>query len=274
VAVLLVWWCRSSRAYARPVLEFDEFGDPHGMAVVLQPGTPATGRAGELLDRAAGSRGVRLVAVTRPGYGAALATPPGLASVADQVGLLADELGLDRFGVLGLSGGGPYALAQGVATPDRVTRVVVAAGVAPDEPVQEVAELVSEANQLAARFTGLDAESFVAQRPPTERFFHDHPEYVDAFIADLRRAVARPDGYVRDNLSWEGDWDVSLADLVAPVDLIYGDADQMVTIDHGQRLAAVIPHAKLHVLPGVGHGYATFGSADLAMELLVGGSGL
>ena len=47
----------------------------------------------------------------------------------------------------------------------------------------------------------------------------------------------------------------------------------MVTLDHGQRLAAAIPHAHLHVLPGAGHGYATFGSADLALALL-GGSRL
>jgi pimeloyl-ACP methyl ester carboxylesterase len=247
------------------VLEFAEYGDPGGLPVVLQPGTPATARGGELLDKAAGSHGVRLVAVTRPGYGACPATPPGLASVADQVRLLADELGLERFGVLGLSGGGPYALAQAAATPDRLTRVVVAAGVAPGEPVQDVAELVSEASQLAARFAGLDAEAFVAQLPPAERFFREHPEYVAAFIADVRRAVARPDGYVRDNLSWAGDWDVSPADLVVPVDLVYGDADGMVPIDHGQRLAAAMPLATMHVLPGAGHGMATFGSADLAL---------
>ncbi len=42
----------------------------------------------------------------------------------------------------------------------------------------------------------------------------------------------------------------------------------MVTLDHGQRLAAAIPHAHLHVLPGAGHGYATFGSADLVLTLL------
>jgi len=53
-----------------------------------------------------------------------------------------------------------------------------------------------------------------------------------------------------------------------PVDLVYGDTDQMVPVDNGHRLAAVLPHARLHVLPG-GHGDATFGSADLALSLLV-----
>ena len=256
------------------MLEHVEYGDPDGRPVIVQPGTPSTGRMGELFDRVARSHGVRLVAVTRPGYGSAPVTPPGLVSVAAQVGLLADDLGLERFGVWGLSGGGPYALAQAVATPDRVTRVVVSAGGGPGGPAQTVAELVTEANELSALFAGLDAQAFVASRPATERFFPDHPEYADAFIADLRRAVARPDGHVRDNQSWQGDWDFSLDDVEVPVDLVYGEADQMVTLDNGQRLAAAIPHARLHVLPGAGHGYATFGSADLACALFGGGSTL
>ena len=249
------------------MLEHAEYGDPDGVPVIVQPGTPSTGRVGELFDRAARSHGVRLLAVTRPGYGASAVTSPGLTSVAEQVALLADELGLERFGVWGVSGGGPYALAQAVATPDRVTRVVVSAGGAPGGPAQTVTELVTEANELAALFTGLDARAFVASRPRTERFFPDHPELAAAFIADLRRAVARPDGHVRDNQSWQGDWDFSLGDVVVPVDLVYGEVDQMVTLDHGQRLAAAIPHARLHVLPRAGHGYATFGSADLALGL-------
>ena len=44
----------------------------------------------------------------------------------------------------------------------------------------------------------------------------------------------------------------------------------MVTLENGHRLAAAIPHARLHVLPGAGHGYATFGSADQVMGLLTG----
>ena len=101
-------------------------------------------------------------------------------------------------------------------------------------------------------------------------FFRDHPEYVDTFLDNMRRATSRPDGHVRDNQSWQGDWDFALADIALPVDLLYGDADQMVVLDHGRRLADAIPHARLHVLPGAGHGLATFGSADLALQLLAG----
>jgi pimeloyl-ACP methyl ester carboxylesterase len=191
-----------------------------------------------------------------------------LASVAEQVGSLADDLGIARFGVWGLSGGGPYGLAQAAVTPDRVTRVVVSAGGAPGSPVQDVDELVAEADELATHFGGLDAARFLAQVPPHEMFFRDHPEHIETFLANLRRATTRPDGHVRDNQSWQGDWDVALEEISAPVDLVYGDLDQMVVLDNGRRLADAIPHARLHILPGAGHGYATFGSADLALGLL------
>ncbi len=135
-------------------------------------------------------------------------------------------------------------------------------------PAQDVDELVAEADELATLFGGLDADGFLAQVPPHEMFFRDHPEYVDTFLGDMRRATSRPDGHVRDNQSWQGDWDIALADITVPVDLVYGDADQMVVLDNGRRLADAIPHARLHVLPGAGHGYATFGSADLALDLL------
>ena len=252
------------------MLELTEYGDATGYPVVFQHGTPGTCGAGAIVADAATRNGVRLLAVSRPGYGTSAATPPGLASVAEQVGRLADELGISRFGVWGLSGGGPYGLAQAAVTPDRVTRVVVSAGGSPGSSAQGVEELVAEADELSAHFGGLDADGFLAQVPPHEMFFRDHPEYVETFLADMRRATSRPDGHVRDNQSWQGDWDIALADIAVRVDLLYGDADQMVVLDHGRRLAEAVPHADLHVLPGAGHGYATFGSADLALGLLAG----
>ncbi len=254
------------------MLELTEYGDATGYPVFFQHGTPGTAGAAAIVTGAASRHGVRLLAVFRPGYGTSPTTAPGLASVAEQVGQLADELGLDRFGVWGLSGGGPYALAQAAVTPDRVTRVVVSAGGAPGSPAQDVDELVAEADELSARFGGLDADGFLAQVPPHETFFRTHPEYVDTFLGDMRRATSRPDGHVRDNQSWQGDWDVALADITVPVDLVYGDADQMVVLDNARQLADAIPQAQLHVLQGVGHGYATFGSADLALALFAHGA--
>ena len=92
-------------------LEYREFGDPDGVPVVVLPGTPATASNAALVSDAAVAAGARLVAVSRPGYGASSTSPPGLASTARDVVELIDALGLDRVGVHGISGGGPFAIA-------------------------------------------------------------------------------------------------------------------------------------------------------------------
>src|SRR5205085_11123513 len=76
--------------------------------------------------------GVRLVGVDRPGTG--LSTSYLYDSLLDHMAdlrILADELGFEELAVIGLSGGGPYALAAGYAMPDRVKAVGVLGGVAP-----------------------------------------------------------------------------------------------------------------------------------------------
>ena len=79
-----------------------------------------------------------LVAVDRPGVGQSDPLPGRrLLAWPDDVALLADGLGLDRFAVLGHSGGGPFATACAHALPERVTALGVVCGFAPmDRPTR------------------------------------------------------------------------------------------------------------------------------------------
>ena len=94
-------------------------------------GTPGTGAPPEPLFAAADARGIRWVSYDRPGYGGS--TPhPGrdVVSAAADVAGVADALGIDRFAVMGVSGGGPHALACAAALPGRVLAAVSMAGLA------------------------------------------------------------------------------------------------------------------------------------------------
>ena len=76
--------------------------------------------------------GVRLVTFDRPGYGGSdRFANRRVADVAADVAAIADALGIDRFAVLGRSGGGPHALACAALLPGRVTRAAVLVGLAP-----------------------------------------------------------------------------------------------------------------------------------------------
>ena len=83
----------------------------------------------EWWDAPARERGLRVIGFDRPGYGNAPAEPNRtLRSVADATAALMDDLGAEKFAVIGVSGGGPYALASAAFLPDRVVAAISAAG--------------------------------------------------------------------------------------------------------------------------------------------------
>ncbi|MDQ6525451.1 alpha/beta hydrolase [Nocardioides sp. LHD-245] len=102
-------------------LSFAEYGSPRGPAIVWMHGTPGARRQIPVDARAyAEEAGVRIIGIDRPGIGSS--TPHVYANVLDwtaDLGLLLDALAVDTLRVIGLSGGGPYALAAGAALPER-----------------------------------------------------------------------------------------------------------------------------------------------------------
>ena len=74
----------------------------------------------------AATAGVRVYAPDRPGYGLSARRPGRRVADWPELALrAADFLGLDRFLLLGVSGGGPYAAALAAAAPDRVLAVAL-----------------------------------------------------------------------------------------------------------------------------------------------------
>src|SRR5687768_18519267 len=104
-----------------------EFGPPDGRAVVWFHGTPGARR--QIPEEArliAGAEGIRIIGIDRPGVG--LSSPHLYDAVVDlvpDVEIVLDRLGIGRLSTIGLSGGGPYALAMAHELPDRVRSVGV-----------------------------------------------------------------------------------------------------------------------------------------------------
>jgi pimeloyl-ACP methyl ester carboxylesterase len=103
-----------------------------GLAVFWHHGTPNIGAPPKPLFAAAARLAIRWVSYDRPGYGGSSPyRDRDVASAADYDSCVADALGIDRFAVMGYSGGGPHALACGELLPERVLGVVSVAGLAP-----------------------------------------------------------------------------------------------------------------------------------------------
>ena len=233
------------------IVEYWEGGDPQGRVVIFHPGTPATRILGRWGHEAAAASGVRLVALNRPGYGGSTpSAAPSLLATGRDTAALADVLGLQDYAVLGVSGGGPFALATGVADPDRVRAVAVVGGVGPwrvlDEPAEDdieergYLELLDAgdvagaeagmrrlAEQEYAGMRSLDDDARVDQllaEPdgPVSPLTRDET-YRALWAANMTVVLDGLGGYVFDNLAWGRTWDVDPSGVVAPT--LVWDAD-------------------------------------------------
>jgi pimeloyl-ACP methyl ester carboxylesterase len=210
--------------------------------------------------------------VDRPGLGGSDPQPRRrLLDWPDDVLFLAGQLGIDRFAVLGWSGGGPYALACAHAAPERVSAVGLVGSLAPiDAPgamsagKRRVIELVR--GVPAAAELQLRAIAQIARRPwlaeaavrawftGPDREAVSRPEIARRVVAFLEASLrGGPAGPREDLALLTGDWGFSLEALACPVVLHHGEADRNAPPEMGRALARVIPDCRATFHPGEGH---------------------
>src|SRR3954468_19949030 len=82
-------------------------GPPDGWPVFLLHGTPGSRHGPKPRASVLYRRGIRLIAYDRPGYGGSTRHPGRqVADAAQDIAAIAAELAIDRFAVVGRSGGG------------------------------------------------------------------------------------------------------------------------------------------------------------------------
>jgi pimeloyl-ACP methyl ester carboxylesterase len=272
-------------------LGFAAFGSPNGTPIVWMHGTPGARRQIPLEIRIlAEQRDLRILGIDRPGIGSSTAHPyRDLLDWTEDLEIFADTLGIDTFRIIGLSGGGPYALAAGAALGSRVERVAVLGGVAPTvgpdavgggvvgtlkplAPAIEVARVplgwaVYGALRLTRPLGGAGLELYRAGQPEGDKRLLGRPEFKAMFVDDLlngsRRQVSAP---ILDLLLFCRDWGFRLADVQVPVIWWHGDGDHIVPFRHGEECVAMLPDAVLLTMEGESH----LGGLGLAEELLNG----
>ena len=248
------------------------------LAVFWHHGTPNIGAPPEPLFAAAARLGIRWVSYDRPGYGGS--TPyPGrdVASAADYVSGIADALGIDRFAVVGHSGGGSHALACGALLPERVVGVVSVAGLAPfgAEGLDWFAGMApSGAASLRAAAEGRAAkERYEASAGEQDPGFipedHDALSGAWSWLGDVVGPAVEggPGGLIDDDLAYVAPWGFEPARVTAPTLFLHGGRDRVVPASHGEWLARRCPSAALRLLPDDGH-ISVLGFGEAAMDWL------
>ncbi|MFZ0666849.1 MAG: alpha/beta hydrolase [Acidimicrobiales bacterium] len=269
-----------------------EVGDPDGKPVLYFHGTPTSRLDIDLADDIASEQSVRLVSFDRPACGKSDPAAFSLNSIARDSRGIADQLGIVIFATLGLSGGGPFALAAATLGDGRVVHVGVADGVAPYQLAPGSMDDLSDGDRAAAARLPEDPEG-AAQRfgdgfarlreallsdegvggaavfgpylSESDRMLMEDPVIGTHVIASMRESL-RPgvEGAGWDNVSWLGHWDVDLSLVGCPVLLWYGQDDRFLPASHPGWLHDHLADSRLIIKPGEGH----FGLFEHFAEIL------
>ncbi|MGH2914355.1 MAG: alpha/beta fold hydrolase [Solirubrobacteraceae bacterium] len=252
-------------------------GNP-GCSVLVMHGMPGSSLLyGNWIEDAA-ARGIRLVSYDRPGYGGS--SPHSGHSVADcasDVEAIADHLGMDRFGVWGWSGGGPYALACAAMLPDRVVAAALIASVAPwgadgldffagmgQDNIDSLRLYFSDPSSARAK-SMQDRDATLATTPGQQEEMlgtllskTDAAVLTGKFAEWLLRAEQNglepgDDGWWDDGAAHLSPWGFQPESVNVPVKVWHGRQDQFVPIQHGQWLVDHIAGAASALSDTDGH---------------------
>lgn len=277
-------------------LSYAVFGAPTGSPTVFYlHGFPASHPEARQFHDAALARGIRLIAVNRPGFGGStFQAGRRLLDLPADVLALADAVGAQTFGVLGVSGGVPYALACAHTLPgDRLRGVALVSGLYPT------------ALGTAGMLTELRALLWVAPLPGAgwalrHVFAHSraramaNPDILDDMVkgrpAPDVAVYERNEGNFKQNTldsvmgaspegaAWEArlygsPWGFELADVdVEPGRLVmfHGAVDANTPVAMARKAAALLKGAELRVSDEDAHASLIIHKAGEALETLKG----
>lgn len=270
-------------------LSFEDAGPRDGKPIFYFHGVPSASTEWRmwgdenLLDKV----GVRLIAIDRPGAGDSTFQPERrISDWPAEVLALADQLSIERFSVLGYSGGGPYAAACAALIPERLHAVGLVSSVTSfDHP-----ELLQGVNPGNVRFLRLSIEKpwlfrllywqigllgrFAPQKflenalatfDSADREVFNRPEVHQVLFS----VSGSPHGQQWDTSLILSPWDFRLEEIRFPVSLWHGGQDHNASPAMGRYLEKTIPNCRMNFLPDDGHISLIVRHAARILETLV-----
>lgn len=277
-------------------LAYTEWGDPDGRPVFYFYGMPGS-RLFAPDPRAAVDEGVRLITADRPGMGRSDPQPGhAIGDWPADVVVLADALGLDRFGVVGWSAGTCYVFACAAKVPERLTGAAGTTSAATmrylfdrdDELREELIEddertilslLREQGREAAEAWSADDAAEWargIAEHPeqlvggadPGDEWFLEDAEREAAFVESIREAVRQGgEAMAPQFVAQVAPWGFRLEDITIPVHVWAGSNDGITPPDRMRLVADRIPRVTFTVWDDVGHAGLAKHFGDVLREL-------
>lgn len=254
-----------------------EYGDKEGAPVFFCHGWPSSRTMAELTDAAARDLNLRIISPDRPGIRDSTLDPKRkLIDWPPLLAELADQMGIDQFRILGISGGGPYAFAAAWALPGRVRAIAVVSGAPP------LADLVDRGGLLPLyrwllffypRHRGILRVGFHLTRPflslkvplrfrplllkllqPCDaRVMRDIAAFEACFESQRQAWRASADGLMVDAEIYAQPWCFPLEEIEVPVRLWHGKKDRSFHWQLARSLGERLPNCVEHLVEGEGH---------------------
>ena len=252
------------------------YGPDGGQPMIAFHGTPGSHRMWHCGVTAAHAHGFRLIAADRPGYGRSTAHPGRtLATALDDLAHVVKAYRLDRFGLLGVSGGTPFACSAAATYGSRITSLGLVSPLAPVADADMRPHLSLRDRLLFLQASRYPRSLSLASKPMTafirqfpraafqiarlsagagDRALLGQSEVAAIYVADgIAGAADGLDGAITDLGIYGRPWGVDFARITAPSCLWIGTADTIVPIKAAIALGHRINGCEITQLPGAGH---------------------
>jgi pimeloyl-ACP methyl ester carboxylesterase len=255
-------------------LAYLESGEPGGAPVFAFHGLPGSRLQRHPDESIARRAGARVIHIDRPGFG--LSSPQPRRRLADwphDVAAVADALGLERFAIAGVSGGGPYAAACIALLSPRITRAVIVSGLGPPGSMKgrmtigarlgfflaprapwAIRGPVAALARRVVRSPGPFVDLLARHMSPADRPILARPEIRAMLAQDLAEAFRQGSRAFAQELALAtSPWNLAWHGVACPVSLWHGDDDWLIPHSASLHLARAIPAARVELFPGDGH---------------------
>lgn len=270
------------------------YGDPDGYPVLAFHGTPASRLMYRLGNAAGRAHGLKLIAPDRPGYGLSSGDDtPTLSARTDTNVAIVDALGLDRFALIGISGGSPFATSLASRLGDRISALALVSPIGPvaeyvtDDEVPLALPLLqrrfylnlSQRGAMLRPLARLAAAAVRGAPQVSVKLFRTAARGEDAMVLSRRDAANNlvamtneslrqgPDAALADFAIFGRPWEIDYAAIRAPSVLWIGAKDKIVPVPVAVYLAHQIPNCRLITIPDAAHFWVLEHTDDVLAEL-------
>jgi pimeloyl-ACP methyl ester carboxylesterase len=250
---------------------YAEFGDPDGHPVIHFHGNVSS-RLGPLLlgDKLISQSGLRLIAPDRPGMGQSDFQPSHCFSdYPKDIVFLADTLGLEKFSILGISGGGGYVSACAAKIPNRLINAVIVSGAwyLMDLPMLN-RWIYTLARIFPLLYRGVLKLMLPFYKGDPAKILATFKKQMSAADYAVLKSLHRIEAYCKSTIeamsqgtkgtAWDVQlylrpWDFKIEEIQIPLTFFHGEQDKTIPILLAQRFIDRLPTAKLYSYPDEGH---------------------